>query len=67
MTVTDMHFLLMLEKNKGTLRHHLSIRVFIVYIDTESPELNVPSKSHGLADEISAIINFSDKKNYPDI
>jgi hypothetical protein len=41
----------MLEKTKGTLRHHLSIRVFVVYIDTGSPELNVPSKSHGLADE----------------
>jgi len=41
----------MLEKSRGALKHHLSIRVFVVYIDTGSPVPNVPSKSHGLADE----------------
>jgi hypothetical protein len=33
------------------LKWHLSIGVFVVYIDTGSPVTNIPSKSHGLADE----------------
>jgi hypothetical protein len=33
------------------LKWHLSIGVFIVYIDTGSPVPNMPSKSRGLADE----------------
>ena len=33
------------------LKRHLSIGVFIVYIDTGNPVPNIPSKSHGLADE----------------
>ena len=34
-----------------TLKHHLSIVVFVVYIDTGSPVPSIPSKSRGLADE----------------
>jgi hypothetical protein len=34
-----------------TLKCHISIEVFIVYIDTGSPVPNIPSKSRGLVDE----------------
>jgi hypothetical protein len=33
------------------LKHHISIGVFVVYIDYGSPVLNIPSNSRGLADE----------------
>ena len=33
------------------IKRHLSIGVFIVYIDTGSPVLSIPSKSRDLADE----------------
>ena len=32
------------------LKRHISIGVFIVYIDTGSPVPNIPLKSRGLAD-----------------
>ena len=32
------------------LKHHISIGVFVVYIDTGSPVPNITSKSCGLAD-----------------
>jgi hypothetical protein len=35
----------------GTLKRHISIEVFVVYIDTESPVPNIPSNSRGLANE----------------
>jgi hypothetical protein len=34
-----------------TLKRHISIGVFVVYIDTGSPVLYIPSKSRDLADE----------------
>jgi len=34
-----------------TLKRHLSIGVFVVYIDTGRPVPNIPTKSRGLADE----------------
>jgi hypothetical protein len=34
-----------------TLKRHLSIGVFVLYIDTRSPVPNIPSKSSGLEDE----------------
>jgi hypothetical protein len=34
-----------------TLKWHLSIGDFVVYIDTGGPVPNIPSKSRGLADE----------------
>ena len=34
-----------------TLKRHKSIGVFVVFIDTGSPMLNIPSKSRDLADE----------------
>ena len=34
-----------------TLKRHISIEVFGVYIDTGSPVLYIPSKSRDLADE----------------
>jgi hypothetical protein len=33
------------------LKRHISIVVFVVYIDIGSPVPNIPSKSRGLADE----------------
>jgi hypothetical protein len=38
------------------LKHHLSIGVFVVYIDTGSQVPNIPSKSCGLADEIKKFL-----------
>jgi hypothetical protein len=35
----------------GMLKRHISIGVFVVYIDTGSPVPNIPSISRGLADE----------------
>jgi hypothetical protein len=35
----------------GTLKRHISIGCFVVYIDSWSPMLNIPSKSRGLEDE----------------
>ena len=35
----------------ATLKRHLSIGFFVVYIDTRSPVPSIPSKSRGLADE----------------
>jgi hypothetical protein len=40
-----------MQKNLVTLTRHLSIGVFVVYIDTGSQVPNIPSKSRGLADE----------------
>jgi hypothetical protein len=40
-----------MQKKLVTLKRHLSIGVFVVYIDTGSPVPNIPSKSRGLADE----------------
>ena len=37
--------------SRVTLKQHLSIGVFVVYIDTVSPVPNIPSKSCGLVDE----------------
>ena len=34
-----------------TLKRHKSIGVFVVFIDTGSPMLNIPSKSRDLADK----------------
>jgi hypothetical protein len=34
-----------------SLKCHISIGIFVVYIDTESPVPNIPSNSRGLADE----------------
>ena len=39
-----------------TLKRHKSIGVFVVYIDTGSPMLNIPSKSRDLADEKNKIL-----------
>jgi len=38
------------------LKRHISIGVFVVYIDTGSPVSNIPSKSHDLADENNKIL-----------
>ena len=38
------------------LKPHLSIRVFVVYIDIGSPMPNIPSKSRGLADENKKVL-----------
>jgi hypothetical protein len=38
------------------LKPHLSIRVFVVYIDIGSPIPNIPSKSRGLADENKKVL-----------
>jgi hypothetical protein len=40
-----------------TLKRHISIGVFVVYIDTGSPVLYIPSKSRDLADENNFIWN----------
>jgi hypothetical protein len=37
--------------NWGMLKRHISIGVFVVYIDTGSPVPNIPSRSCGLTDE----------------
>jgi hypothetical protein len=37
--------------SRVTLKQHLSIGVFVVYIDTGSPVPNILSKSYGLVDE----------------
>jgi hypothetical protein len=39
-----------------TLKRHISIGVFVVYIDTRSPVLYIPSKSRDLADENNKIL-----------
>jgi len=39
-----------------TLKRHISIGVFVVYIDTGSSVLNIPSKSRYLADENNKIL-----------
>jgi hypothetical protein len=39
-----------------TLKRHISIGVFVVYIDTGSPVLYIPSKSRDLADENNKIL-----------
>jgi hypothetical protein len=39
-----------------TLKRHISIEVFVVYIDTGSLVLCIPSKSRDLADENSKIL-----------
>ena len=39
-----------------TLKSHLSIGVFVVYIDTGSPVPNIPSKSRGLANEYNKFL-----------
>ena len=39
-----------------TLKRHISIGVFVVYIDTGSPVSNIPSKSLDLADENNKIV-----------
>ena len=38
------------------LKRHISIGVFVVYIDTGSPVSNIPSKSCDLADENNKIL-----------
>jgi hypothetical protein len=38
------------------LKRHISIGVFVVYIDTGSSVPGVPSKSHDLADENNKIL-----------
>jgi hypothetical protein len=38
------------------LKRHISIGVFVVYIDTGSPVLYIPSKSRDLADENNKIL-----------
>ena len=37
------------------LKRHISIGVFILYIDTGSPVMYIPSKSRDLADENNKI------------
>jgi hypothetical protein len=37
--------------SQGTLKLHISIGVFVVYIDNGNPVPNMPLRSHGLADE----------------
>ena len=39
-----------------TLKRHILIGVFVVYIDTRSSVPGVPSKSHDLADENNKIL-----------
>ena len=39
-----------------TLKRHISIEVFVVYIDTGSPGLYIPSKSRDLEDENNKIL-----------
>jgi hypothetical protein len=39
-----------------TLKRHISIGVFVVYIDTESSVPGVPSKSRDLVDENNKIL-----------
>ena len=39
-----------------TLKPHLLIEVFVVYIDTGSPVPSIPSKSRGLADENKKVL-----------
>ena len=39
-----------------TLKQHISIGVFVVYIDTESPVHNIPSKSRDLAEENNKVL-----------
>jgi hypothetical protein len=41
----------------GTLKCHISIGLFVVYIDTRSPVPNIPSKSRCLADGMEMIWN----------
>ena len=38
------------------LKRHISIGVFVVYIDNGSPVLNIPSNSRGLADETKKLL-----------
>ena len=38
------------------LKWHISIGVFVMYIDTGSPVPNIPSKSRDLADENNKIL-----------
>ena len=38
------------------LKRHISIGVFVVYIDTGSPVLYIPSKSRDLVDENNKIL-----------
>jgi hypothetical protein len=38
------------------LKCRISIGLFIVYIETESPVHNILSKSHGLADENNKLL-----------
>jgi hypothetical protein len=40
------------------LKQHISIEVFVVYVDTGSPVLYIPSKSRDLADENNKFLNF---------
>ena len=39
-----------------TLKQHISIGVFVVYIDTGSPVCNIPSKTRDLSDENNKIL-----------
>ena len=39
-----------------TLKRHISIEIFVVYIDTGSPVLYIPSKSRYLANENNKIL-----------
>jgi hypothetical protein len=48
----------------GTLKRHISIGVFVVYIDTGSPVPNIPSKSRGLAYENKKLIGNDSKQAY---
>jgi hypothetical protein len=38
------------------LKRHISIGVFVMYIDTGSPVPNIPSKSRDLADENNKLL-----------
>ena len=44
------------EVEDRTLKRHISIGVFVVYIDTGSPVSDIPSKSRDLADENNKIL-----------
>jgi hypothetical protein len=45
------------------LKRHISIGVFVVYIDTGSPVSNIPSKSCDLADENNKILTMEMIRN----
>ena len=47
----DISLLQKMLRSWGTLKRHISLGVFVVYIDTGSPVPNIPLKSCGLADE----------------